>query len=411
MRLFKKHTPLPDIKAVSEADIWRELYENGGKLKLASSVSKEIARLVTLEMKGRIAGSKRAEELNMPFSELIKKAKGFTEIAAALGGVMLKPYVKNGKICTAILPQDSFSVTKTGTDGELKAVKFFERAEKNGKKYIKCEHHIMLDSGYIIANSAYLDTGMFEREVPLSEIPEWEDIEKEVYLKNVYSPLFAYFGMPFKSPKNINSPLGASVYSRAVELIDDANRQYERLLWEFESGERALYVDETSVRKDSLGNPVFPNKKLYRMLNTGKDELFEDWTPEIRDKAIINGLDKILRRIEFNTGLAYGTLSDIETVEKTAEEIRASKQRSYATVTEIQESLKKALSEWVRAADILSDLYELSPEGKIDTSFEFDDSIIADRNREFEERMSLLEKGVITADEMRKWYLGEGGKI
>ncbi len=410
MKLFKKNTPPEEIKALAGVEMWRDLYENGGKLSLASAISKEIARLVTLEMKSSLSGSKRADMLNTAYISLINKAKNFTEIAAAIGGVILKPYIESGKIQTAILPQDSFLVTATKPDGSIKSVKFFEKKDQDGKRYIKLEHHIMEDDCYIIRNTAYSDDGGFKKEVPLSKIDEWSNIENEVVLKNVNSPLFAYFKMPFLSPNDITSPLGASVYSRACELILDANKQYERLLWEFESGERALYVDETAVRRDMSGNPIFPDKKLYRLLNTGCDELFEDWSPEIRDAAIINGLDKILKRIEFNTGLAYGTLSDSQSTDKTAEEIRASKQRSYATVTEIQESLKTALSEWILAADILLDLYELMPRGEINVNFEFDDSIIADRKTEFSERLSLLEKGVINTEEMRNWYFGEGSE-
>ena len=411
MKLFKKSTPSKEIKALAGVEMWRDLYENGGKLSLGAAISKEIARLVTLELKSSLSGSNRADMLNKEYLSLINKAKNFTEIAAAIGGVVLKPYIESGKIRTAILPQDSFLITDTKPDGSIKSVKFFEKKDREGKRYIKCEEHIMADDCYIIRNTAYSDDGGFKKEVPLTKVDAWAKIQNEVVLKNVNSPLFAYFKMPFLSPDDITSPLGASVYSRACELILDANKQYERLLWEFESGERALYVDETAVRRDMSGNPVFPDKKLYRLLNTGCDELFEDWSPEIRDTAIINGLDKILKRIEFNTGLAYGTLSDAQSTEKTAEEIRASKQRSYATVTEIQEALKTALSEWILASDILLDLYELMPKGEIKVNFQFDDSIIADRKTEFSERLLLLDKGVINQEEMRNWYFGEGGGV
>ena len=64
---------------------------------------------------------------------------------------------------------------------------------------------------------------------------------------------------------------------------------------------------------------------------------------EIRDISLFNGFNKIFQRIEFNCGLAYGTLSDLSTVEKTAEELKTSKQRSFSTVSAIQKSFESSL--------------------------------------------------------------------
>ncbi|MBQ3038200.1 MAG: phage portal protein, partial [Clostridia bacterium] len=118
-----------------------------------------------------------------------------------------------------------------------------------------------------------------------------------------------------------------------------------------------------------------------------------------------------LRSIEFNCGLAYGTLSDNRNVDKTAEEIRASKQRSYSMVCDIQNSLKNALLDLIYAMSVYCDMYSLAPKGECNTSFNFDDSIICDRAIEFDERLTLLEKGVLSPWEMRSWYFQEDEKL
>lgn len=93
--------------------------------------------------------------------------------------------------------------------------------------------------------------------------------------------------------------------------------------------------------------------------------------------------------------------------DKTAEEIKSSKQRSYATVCDIQNSLKTALTELAEAMGAYSDLYGLAPDGEISVSFEFDDSIIADRKTEFEEKQRLVATGIMQPWELRSWYFGE----
>ena len=80
-------------------------------------------------------------------------------------------------------------------------------------------------------------------------------------------------------------------------------------------------------------------------------------------------------------------------------------------MSEIQTALKSALLGWIAAADILCDLDGLSAKGEYTVDFEFDDSIVADRQAEFSERMQLLSAGVLSAEEMRSWYLGEGEHI
>ena len=404
MRLIKKKKPEPP--AIPAAARWRAMYEGGGSLKLAAAISAEAARLTTLEFSSKIYGSKRADFLNGAYGYVTSQARHLCELACALGGVMLKPYVADGKIETAFVPADSFEVTRVSGSGNIIGAKFYDSFFADGKKYIKCEEHIPFGNGYIITNRAYCDRAGSVKEIPLSEVERWRTLEREVKIKNAPCPFFAYFRMPYTLPEDLTSPLGAPIYARAAGLIEDAGRQYERLLWEFESGERALYVDEAAVRRTIFGETALPDRRLYRMLNTGNDELFNDWTPQLRDVSIINGLERILQRIEFNSGLAYGTISDPQTVEKTAEEIRASKQRSYATVVQIQNAMRTALEGWARAADALCSLYGIGGSGLYLMDFAFDDSIVADRAAEFDERMQLLREGVITSEEMRNWYLG-----
>lgn len=400
MNLFKKQTQ-------PETNLWRSVYSENGSLNLAAAISAEIARLVTLELKSSIYGSKRAEFINTQYQDVIKNAYNFCEIACAAGGVMLKPYIYDGRIMTAYLPQDSFEITHVGADGTITGAKFYEQIQKGSQVFRKCEEHIPEDGGYLIRNTVWQGDGVRKKQIDMQQVDEWADIKDEVRLEGVKKPLFAYFKMPFINPKDLSTPMGAPVFARCVQLIHDAQKQYERLLWEFDSGERALYLDETAVKRNIKGEVQLPDKRLYRLLNTGSDDLFCDWTPQIRDEAIINGLERILQRIEFNCGLAYGTLSDPQTVDKTAEEIRSSKQRSYATVTQIQRAMKDALLDWLCAADTLCRLYDICDDGECRMDIMFDDSIITDRQSEFSERMQLLKEGVINKEEMRRWYLGE----
>lgn len=391
---------------------WDRLYRDNSKLSLAASIASETARLATLEMKSEISGSKRAEFLNRFYGAALKNMRISAELACAKGGIVLKPYVAGGKIIISRIEAENFVPIEFDETGRITDAVFLDRFVSGKKIYTRLERHSFEDGSYVIRNNAFVSSnvGDLGKGVELSDTELWRDIEPQIFCEGIENPLFAYIKMPMANSVDISSPLGVSVFSRVMPLIEDAEKQYERLIWEFESGERALYIDESAVRRDKNGEKSLPDKRLYRMLNSGDDALFKDWTPTIREEQIKNGLNEILRRIEFGTGLAYGTLSDIASIDRTAEEFRASKQRSYTHICDIQTAIKNGLSDLVYAMNALTDLYSLAPSGEYHISFDFDDSIIADRKTEFDEKMRLLEKGIISPQEMRAWYFGEDEK-
>ena len=61
---------------------------------------------------------------------------------------------------------------------------------------------------------------------------------------------------------------------------------------------------------------------------------------------------------------------------------RLSKQRSYSTVSDIQKSLQTALEQLVYAMDVMAQLSGLSGRKKYEMSFDWDDSIVIDKEQE-----------------------------
>lgn len=65
-------------------------------------------------------------------------------------------------------------------------------------------------------------------------------------------------------------------------------------------------------------------------------------------------------------------------MDKTAEEIKASKQRSYSTVKAIQGALESALRDLLYSMDVLATVYKIAPAGSYEAAFDWDDSIVND---------------------------------
>jgi A118 family predicted phage portal protein len=275
----------------------------------------------------------------------------------------------------------------------------FADQRTSGKDYYtRLEYHALVDTTYQIQNSVWKSTvkDMLGSQItlPAAPFPEWQELLPEAFIFDIERPLFAYFKMPFANNIDPTSPLGVSVYARAVDLIEQADRQWSDFLWEFESGKRALYTDVGAFGKTTDNKAILPDKRLYRLLDLqakiDAPGLFEDWTPTIREVNILNGLDAILKRIEFTCGLAQGTISNPETIALTATEIKMSRQRTYATITDTQKNLQDALDGLLYAMDVWATLGNLAPRGTYETGYQWDDSIVTDYDIQFTQDQSVV---------------------
>lgn len=378
-------------------------------LELGAAIANEFTRLTTLEMQSEITGSPRADFLDEQYKKLKERLNDNLEIGNAVGGLAFKPYVKDGKINVDMVKGSCFYPTEFNSSGEITAAIFVSQITKGDDIYTRLEYHkffeqpIENDINYVIKNLVYKsnDNSILGNRVDLEKIPEWANIQEETAIQYVEKTLFSYYKPPIANNIDPESPVGVSVYARATNLIKKADIQFGRIDWEYEASEKAVFVDELATRpasqKKGEGKKFDIAKlksRLYKKLNTGKEDFFEDYSPDIRDEALWRGLNKILQRIEFNVGLAYGTISDPAIFEKTATEINASKQRSYATVSKMQENLQKALEHLIYAMDALATLYSLAPLGKYETSFNWDDSLIVDAEREQTLQMQEVSQGL-----------------
>lgn len=399
---------------MSEAlERWKELYEKKTGLHLPAAIAFEMARMVTIELKSVIQGSPRADFLNKCYSPIMENIRIPVEHGCAKGGLAMKPYVSNGKVLVDFIQADSFFPTSFDETGKIMGAIFVQTRTIDGKFYTRLEKHVLCGDVYEISNRAFRshNKDTLGNQIELTDVEEWKDLAENVSLGNIKKPLFGYFKPAIANTIDPCSPMGVSVFANAVNLIEDADRQYERLLWEFESGERALIANAMAFKRDRDGKPKLPDKRLYRTLDVDDMDFFKEWSPVLRNSAIADGLNQIFRRIEFNCGFAYGTLSDVNYADRTAEEIRTSKQRSYATISDNQKALKNALTDLVYAMDVWCTLYNLAPTGAYDITFDFDDSIAADRKTEYEEKQALVNAGIMAPWEFRMWYFGEEEEV
>lgn len=377
---------------------------------LPAAICREVARPTLVEFTANITGSKRADYLNENFQTAKENFNRALELGLALGGVALKPYIYGDNMLVDVTGAAGFQPTKFDPSGRCIGGVFKDKPVKvNGTYYVRLESHELNGTTYTIKNKAYYSdsAGSVGADAQLTTIPEWADIEPEVAIENVDGPLFAYFKPPIANTADSNSMCGMSIYGDAatVELIKQADEQWERLRWEYKSSERKVLMDGTSSTADMF------NKRLFEIGPFSPNgDFFQHIEPQIRDDAIYRGFQNTLRRVEFNIGLSYGDISDPQTIEKTATEIRSSKQRKYVLVSSIQAALAHTFDSLIYAMDVYASLYGLAPAGDYEATYDWDDSILDDqetKDKEFSRDLQLTSAGVMNPWELRAKYFNE----
>lgn len=435
-------TPL-STDMVNALDLWYRLYLNqaswlGGdanvrSLNLPAFISSEVARQIVLEMKWNITGkgkdgatqddngddvmNPRAEYLKKEFEKLIAILRMKLEQGCAAGGMVVKPYpnVEDEHIYFDWAMDWGVYPLAFDDDGNISDV-IFPDVFRDGKIiYTRLERHTVKGQDVEITQRAFKSTmdDNLGVEISLTDVERWKTLQEKATVKKTDGPLFGWYKVAAANSIDIDSPLGASVYAKAVDVIREADMQYSRLLWEYEGSELAIDVDPTALRpKRAEGGGVeLPklNQRLFRAvdIDKGDRDLYDVFSPNIRDASLINGLNQLLIRIEDLVGLSRGTLSDANVEARTATEMKIIKQRSYATVSDNQAALERCLKDVVRAMDKYATAYHLAPEGEYEVSFEWDDSILTDTDAQMQEYLMMLNAGIISKAEFREWYFGE----
>ena len=269
-------------KMNSALNLWGSMYEDKApwlheptlqdptrvaSMGIPAFIASEKARMATLEMKSEITApqtddevtstNERAEFLNKQYQEkVIANLRPQLEYGIAKGGLIIKPYliidennIQNSQFAFDFIQADGFYPIAFDNSGKMTEGTFIQRKVDRENVYTRLEHHKLDKNTVIITNRAFKNNvnqsnaikniSDLGREIPLTAVPEWANIQPEQQIVNVDKLLFAYFKMPEANTIDLYSPLGVSGYSRAVKLIKEADKQYSPLFFP-----AAISIDE-----------------------------------------------------------------------------------------------------------------------------------------------------------------------
>lgn len=371
------------------------LNEDVISLRLEQSITREFANISLNEMTVNISNNTLAELFETATEELNSELQS----GLATGAMVIKPL---GGDKVQYISANAFVPIEFDTKHRLVKVIFPEFKKVGDNYYTRLEFHSLdNDKGLTITNTAYRSSSpqILGTEISLSAIDEWAELPSVVVYPDMKRPAFGYFRVPLKNTVD-GSSCGMSIFDTGLELIQKIDEQFGRLDWEFESGARAIHLDPSAMKD---GKTDRFSQRLYRAVDVdvGDKELFADFSPALRQSDFTDGLNTYLRLLEFAVGLAYGDLSNPETIAKTATEVKSAKARKYNTVSAIQKQLKYCLDDLVYALAF----YNLLTTSGYTFVCDFKDSILTDEETERKQDIQDLNLGILQPWEYRaKWY-------
>lgn len=376
--------------------------KNTVSLHVAKTMCEKVAKAVTIEFKSDCSD----ENINKTYQLFLRNIRKNTEYGIGKSCMFFKPVYENNKMSVSVIQADKFIPIKFDDSGALLGAIFIDQVIDGNDVYTRLEYNELKGNVLEIRNIAYQGKKngvILSSKIDLHSVPKWGNIEEAQGIENVDRLIGGFFTMKNANNVDNTSPLGVSLFHNSIDTLREIDKQFSRTLWEYEGSELAIDIDETLLELDKKGNPIYPKGKnrLFRKLGAINDEKnkYNIFSPEIRDTSLFNGLNELLRQVELQSGLAVGTLCKPELIEKTATEIRSGKQDYYVTVSDIQTSLQYALEDLIYGIYVLCKLYGIPVNPNYETTFDWDDSILVDK--EALQRQSLTERNADIIDDIQ----------
>ncbi|MGQ7397912.1 phage portal protein [Streptococcus suis] len=382
-------------------------------LPIGRTAAKKIASLVFNEQAEIKVNNQDADDFlseTLKNDRFNKNFERYLESCLALGGIAMRPYVDDDKVRVSFIQAPVFFPLQTNTQDVSSAAIVTKSTKVVNKKlmyYTLIEIHEWKDSSeYFITNELYEseEAGRVGSRVPLNVI--YEDLKDVVKVDNVTRPLFTYLKPPGMNNRDINSPLGLSIFDNAKTTIDFINTTYDEFMWEVKMGQRRVAVPSQTVRTeyDLNGDMITTRKEfdvghnVYEQFDSGLDEGIKitDLTTPIRSDDYIKAINEGLSLFEMQLGVSAGMFTFDGRSMKTATEIVSENSDTYqmrnSIVTLVEQSLKElvvSIFELARAYD----LYNGQVPDIDDISINLDDGVFTDRNAELDYWIKVVNAG------------------
>jgi A118 family predicted phage portal protein len=409
IRYFSGHYPQVEYKDSNGTKNKRDF----NHLPIGRTAAKKIASLVFNEQAEIKVDDEQANKFiqqQLQDDRFTKNFERYLESCLALGGLAMRPYIDGERVRVSFIQAPVFLPLQSNTQDVSSAAIVTKTIKADGNKqryYTLIEFHEWSNDKYTVSNELYRSDNQnaIGSRVPLSEI--YEDLEEVVELNGLSRPLFTYLKPPGMNNKDINSPLGLSIFDNAKTTIDFLNTTYDEFMWEVKMGQRRVAVPSQMIKTeyDQNGDNVVVKREfeaghnVYEQFDSGdmdKGIGITDLTTPIRSDDYIKAINEGLALFEMQIGVSAGMFSFDGKSMKTATEIVSENSDTYQMRNSIVSLVEQSLKELIVSMLELAKGYKLYS-GEIPEmdkiSINLDDGVFTDRNAELDYWIKVVNAG------------------
>lgn len=386
-------------KEVEDNQKYAAEYERIDEINFNSIFSNKLANYVINDSNVNITGENaRVELLDKTTQSMWKKAKKITSMGFGYGGVILVPYVKSGKIYYNIVSQSRVTIDEVEGENIIGATiiadkRTVNRGIGNSKTYYRLTNY-KVRNGNIEITQKFTDENGHEVTVP----DFWKNIELKKVITGVDRALFGYIKSPINNRKT-DDKYGVPITYGCESTIAEIKETMKQMLDEYRAKKTFVGVDSTLFD----GKNGLPKDGIYKGFDFGTDgeSKFEIYDPAFR--PYVERLQELFKRLEHEIGTSAGILSEVNTANATATEIKRSMYDTFTIVDDMRSNIEKGIEDFLYSANVLANAYNLTPQGDYEVSFDWDYSLLEDSQEAFSQLITAQSKGIVSEVEVRQW--------
>lgn len=393
-------------------------------LSLAKKVSEDIADLLLNEKVEIILNDNATQRFvdsvlaNNNFEVMGNTAQ---EWKSALGTVAYVPYVQDlklekgapvsGKIVINYIPAEKIYPLSWKNCNVLECA-FGSDVSDSKESYLHLQSHVFEDGQYVIKNQMFNTTnGKFD-EVSLNSVKGYENVAKEIKTGSD-KPQFVIDRLNIANNYEKLSPMGVSLFANSLDVLMGIDLVYDSYCTEFDIGRKRIFVRPEMMSLDEDGVTGFDsNATEFYMLPEeagGGDTFLKEVNMELRSDAHSKAINDNLNLLSEKIGFGSGYYKFEKGVVQTATQVISEDSELFRSIKKHEIILKTVLEDLIKIIIKLGRAYlgmsNLNPDPEI--IINFDDSIIEDKQAEFNRDIMLLSSNIIRRDEMRAKHMHE----
>lgn len=397
-KLFRVKTETTNVETQDNKKYAFE-YERIDNINFSSIFSNKLSNYVVNDSNLNITGeNERVKLLNKIGQSLWKKIKKIISLSFGHGGTFLIPYVQGNKLYYNVVPQSRVTIDKTDGDYITGITVLAERKEITTnigltKTYIRWANYRVENGNCTIEQKFTDETG---QEIPVPDF--WKNILLKETIANVDRVLAGYIKSPINNRKS-KDVYGVPITYGCEATIKEIKETMKQLQREFELKEVFVGADITMFN----GKDALPLNGIFKKIDSGENDFFEVYDPKLRDSSYMARLQELYKRLEHEIGTSAGILSEVQTQNATATEIKRSMYDTFTIVDDMRSNIEKGLDDFFYACNVLANAYNLSSQGEYELGFDWSYSLIEDTQSEWNQLVQGQAKGIIKDVELRQW--------